>query len=131
MKNSSLTILLLLLSARFLHAQNPTANFRSSDTTICANDCITFTNLSANSTSCQWFFPGGSPASSTSQTAAFVCYLTSGNYDVTLVAINGVNRDTVTISKFITVNQSPAVPIITQAGNILYASYDSSYTAYQ
>ena len=53
--------------------------FQASITSICSNDCISYTNLSANGTSWQWSFPGGTPSTSTDQNPQ-VCYLTMRQY---------------------------------------------------
>lgn len=81
----------------------PTAKFTFSDSTICAGLCINFINSSQNSNSYQWFFPGGYPASDTSQNPQQVCYLDSGVFDVTLIASNLIGSDTITYSNSVTV----------------------------
>lgn len=86
----------------------PTAKFASSDSTFCVGTCINFMDSSTNSpTSWQWYFPGGTPATSTSQNPSNVCYSAAGTYPVTLVVNNAFGQDSVTITSFITVNTCP------------------------
>ncbi|MFQ5334669.1 MAG: T9SS type A sorting domain-containing protein [Flavobacteriales bacterium] len=83
----------------------PVADFSVSDTNICENDCISFTDLSTNSpTSWFWAFPGGTPSTSTQQNPDSICYAVAGTYDVTLVVFNGNGGDTLVKTNHITVN---------------------------
>jgi len=108
----------------------PQSNFLATDTVLCANDCISFTNQSTNATSYQWFFTGGSPSSSTMENP-HICYLGGGTYDVKLVAFNGGAKDSVTLSNYIHVKAAPTAPNVRQAGTTLYFNNDASYTSYQ
>jgi len=109
----------------------PTAGFQSDKTMVCANDCINFTDLSTNATTWQWNFAGGNPSSSTNKNPQ-VCYLTSGIYNVTLVASNSTGSDTLSINNYITVNAAPAPPVIKQINDtILRFNSDTSYISYQ
>ena len=109
----------------------PSTNFQSSDSIICENGCINFTDLSTNATSWLWSFPGAIPSTSTDQNPQTVCYLTSGLYDVTLIASNGGGSDTLSLANYITVNPAPPYPQIAQTGDTLTCSYDSTYSSYQ
>lgn len=80
----------------------PTADFSANNTTICSGDCVTFTDLSTNATSWQWYFPGGTPATSTQQNPV-ICYNTPGTYTVSLVAKNGPMQDSIAKVAYITV----------------------------
>lgn len=81
----------------------PSAGFTANTTTGCASLNVQFQNLSsANSTSWQWTFPGGTPSSSTEQNP-MVVYNTPGVYDVTLVATSAGGNSTFTQTGFITV----------------------------
>ncbi len=83
----------------------PVANFSASDSTICAGDCINFTDLSTNSpTSWKWYFNGGAPATSTSQNPTNICFNTPGTYTISLVATNTNGQDSIVKTSFITVN---------------------------
>jgi len=74
----------------------PTANFNMSNSFSCVNDSIAFTDLSVDhGAGWQWFFPGGSPSSSTQRNPKTV-YPSSGVYDVTLVVQNINGYDTLT-----------------------------------
>lgn len=110
----------------------PVANFQVSDSSICANDCINFTDLSTNATSWTWSFPGAFPASSTDQNPQSICYLTPGTYDVTLIATSYKGSDKLTYKKYISVISAPVTPTITVVNNdTLYCSTDPSYISYQ
>ncbi len=86
----------------------PTAAWSSSDSTFCAGTCINFTDLSTNTpTNWTWYFPGGTPNTSTSQNPSNICYNTPGTYPVTLVVSNANGQDSVTMNNFITVQNCP------------------------
>jgi PKD repeat protein len=87
----------------------PKADFGSSANMICAGDNIQFSDLSWNgtATSWNWSFPGGTPASSTSQSPT-VNYSTPGTYAVTLTSGNSAGNDTETKTSYITVSSTTA-----------------------
>lgn len=88
----------------------PTASFSSTDSTLCVGDCIDFTDLSTGSpTGWTWYFPGSATATSGIQNPTNICYNTAGNYDVSLVADDGSNTDSLYMPGFITVNPPPTV----------------------
>lgn len=104
----------------------PNANFTASNTTICAGDCIDFTDLSANTpTMWNWSFPGASTTTSGNQDPSGICYPTAGSYTVTLTAGNGQGSSTHTMN--ITVNANPSTPVITQNVGVLSTSGGISY----
>ena len=109
----------------------PVANFQSSDSTLCAPECINYSDSSTNVTSWQWSFPGGAPSSSTSQNPQGICYNSAGTFNTTLIASNNVGSDTITFTNFIKVFVSPPTPVITQHHDTLFCSTDPSYTSYQ
>lgn len=85
----------------------PVANFAANTQTICPGDIVTFTDLSTDDPATwQWLFPGGTPASSSSQNPQ-ITYLNAGTYPVTLISANGVGTDTITTNNYITVRQAP------------------------
>lgn len=110
------TRILVLITVLLLHVQcsndednsmpelsnPPVAEFDALATTIRAGTRVQFVNGSANATSYQWSFPGGTPDSST-EVEPFIQYLNPGTYDVTLIAINSEGNDTLTRENFITV----------------------------
>lgn len=77
----------------------PSCAFSVSDTSICAGDCVTFTDMSSWTppTNWSWTFSGGAPVSSSSQNPSTICYNTAGNYPATLIASNTYGSDTATI----------------------------------
>lgn len=90
---------------------NPlTAIISASQTTICAGQCISFSDASTGSpTSWTWTFNGGTPASSTLQNPGNVCFNAPGSYNVTLLISNGINTDDTTI--VVTVNNCSSGPV--------------------
>ncbi len=102
--------------------------FTAAETSICEKFCTSFFDSSSNNpTSWQWFFPGGDPATSTDQNPSLVCYDTPGLYDVTLITTTANGNDTVTLTNYITVNSTPAIPTITQTDNTLTSSPAITY----
>ncbi|MEP7127411.1 MAG: PKD domain-containing protein [Chitinophagales bacterium] len=105
----------------------PIASFLSTGTVFCEASCISFIDQSVNDpTSWQWLFPGGSPASSTSQNPTNICYYLTGTNDVTLIVTNVAGSDTITLSNLITILMAPLAAII-QTGNTLSTIPASSY----
>ncbi|MEO6883644.1 MAG: PKD domain-containing protein [Bacteroidia bacterium] len=97
----------------------PTAAFTQSATTSCAGNTVNFTDQSSpNPTSWTWQFSGGTPPTSLLQNPSVV-YNTAGTYNVFLKVSNSNGADSITKNSVITINPDPAVPSITQAGNIL------------
>ncbi|MCO6500924.1 MAG: gliding motility-associated C-terminal domain-containing protein, partial [Vicingus serpentipes] len=81
-----------------------TTSFSSSDSTLCSSDCINFTDLSTGSpTGWTWYFPGSSTPTSSAQNPTNICYPSPGNYDVSLVATDGITPDSLYMSNFISV----------------------------
>jgi gliding motility-associated-like protein len=86
----------------------PQVNFVASDTTLCVGDCISFTDLSANSPiSWSWTFSGASTTSSTVQNPTNICYPSAGTFAVTLTATNANGNGTLTKTGYIVVNPPP------------------------
>ena len=74
--------------------------------------CFDVTDLSINAvvgTNYTWYFPGGTPATSTDQNP-IVCYAASGQYDVALVVDNAAGIDSIYSVNAITVVYTPALP---------------------
>ncbi|WCL81397.1 zinc-dependent metalloprotease family protein [Saprospira sp. CCB-QB6] len=82
----------------------PTADFSPTNSTICLGNSLSFSNNSSNADSYEWFFPGGTPASSSS-TNPTVSYAAAGSYDIALVATNGCISDTLIILSAVTVTE--------------------------
>jgi PKD repeat protein len=115
----------------------PQAAFTMSNNTICAGQCISFTDNTTNSpTSWNWTFNGGTPATSTQQNPSNVCWNTPGTYTVTLQACNifGCSSTSQTLTVLngsipnITVTASPSSTICLGGSTNLTASGASSYT---
>jgi PKD repeat protein len=106
----------------------PVAAF-TSQTQVCPGACIAFTNLSQNSISYQWNFPGGMPSTSTDIEPNSICYSTAGTYDVQLIATGSAGSDTLVLNNYITVFPSPLPQSISQNGDTLLA--DNGYATYQ
>ena len=86
----------------------PVATFTASTTAVCAGGSVNFTDNSTNNpTSWAWTFPGGAPASSTSQNPSGILFATAGSYTVSLTATNSIGNSSHT--QVITVNPAPSV----------------------
>ncbi len=86
------------------NVQLPIVDFIANNTTIGAEETVTFTDQSKNSpTSWKWSFPGGTPSTSTEKNPV-VKYAYPGTYNVELSATNANGTSTSTKSEFITVN---------------------------
>ncbi|MBL4667761.1 MAG: PKD domain-containing protein, partial [Flavobacteriales bacterium] len=85
------------------------ASFSSTDSTLCATDCINFTDLSSGgtATSWSWIFQGANTTTSTQQNPTNICYNSAGNFNVSLVVSDGVNSDSLYMANFITVTALP------------------------
>jgi PKD repeat protein len=105
------------------------ASFLANDSLICPGTCTDFTNFSVNTTSYQWFFPGGSPSVSTDVNPTQICYSSPGSYDVTLIATDGTLVDTLVFTGCVNVYPFPAPQGIVQSGDSLIANQGA--TSYQ
>ena len=134
MKKLYLLIITLTSLVYIANAQKPVANFSASDSSVCDNDCIQFTDLSTNNpTSWKWYFPGAVPATSTDQNP-MECYIYSGSFDVSLVASNSFGSDSVTVTNLVTTFDPPPTPMLYETFTVpdtFYCYPDSSYVFYQ
>ena len=106
----------------------PTASFTSGDASVCAGQTVSFSDQSSsNITAWNWSFPGGTPATST-QANPTITYLNAGSYSVTLQVTNANGTNSITSTNYVVVNALPAIPAITQNGNILTAQASGTYT---
>ncbi|NUM51551.1 MAG: PKD domain-containing protein [Flavobacteriales bacterium] len=115
----------------------PIAAFTMSNNTICAGQCVSFTDNSTNSpTSWNWTFTGGTPASSTQQNPSNICWNTPGTYTITLQVCNlfGCTQTSQTLTVLngsipnVTVSASPSSTICQGGSTNLTASGASSYS---
>ena len=105
-------------------ATPPVAAFDADQTTGCSPLAVQFTsNSSDNTQDVQWFFPGGSPASSTAASPT-ITYAAAGTYDVMLIASNTAADDTLTLSNYISVESAP-VAFFNTTTNGATASFDN------
>jgi gliding motility-associated-like protein len=91
----------------------PVAAFDASETTICAGDCIDFTDASlVNPTDWFWSFPGSDTPLSSDQNPTQVCYDNPGQYNVSLIVSDGTINDNLTEVNFITVEDCISPPAV-------------------
>jgi len=78
----------------------------------CPGDTLRFVNHSvcSGNATCQWFFPGATPATSLQYNPSVV-YSQPGSYDVTLIVTDGNQKDTLTRSHFITASSFATFPM--------------------
>ncbi len=100
----------------------PPVAIATADQLLCSGTCTDFLNLSSFATSFQWYFPGGTPDSSTDMNPTNICYYTTGIYDVTLIATNSAGSDTLFLSNYLTVFPQPPPQGILQIGDTLFAN---------
>ncbi|MCB9040097.1 MAG: PKD domain-containing protein [Lewinellaceae bacterium] len=88
--------------------QVPEASFQPMPAVGCAPLSVLFNNTSTggSGTTYQWFFPGGSPATST-EGSPIVNYSNPGVFDVTLIATNNAGTSTLILSEGIRVGGPP------------------------
>jgi len=99
----------------------PNAAFTASATSVCRGTAVSFTDNSTNSpTSWTWTFPGGTPASATTQNVASVVWNTAGTYTVTHTATNASGTGTTT--QTITVLATPTVTATASSNTICSGS---------
>lgn len=105
----------------------PTANFNATNTSVCINDCVDFTDLSTNTpTSWLWLFEGGTPNSSMVQNPQGICYDSTGVYDVTLLVSNAFGNDTISMSNFIVVDSCLEIPVSFTIPNVFSPNNDGN-----
>jgi len=97
----------------------PVADFRANTYHIVNIESVSFTDQSSFSpTSWYWEFPGGDPPASTEQNPVNITYPQSGIYDVTLIASNEIDSDTVTKPCYIEVDYVVGVETHDQRSNV-------------
>lgn len=110
-------------------AAPPVALFSVSDSSLCQNGCVDFTDLSTgNPSSWLWIFQGAATAFSTQQNPSGICYNATGTYDVTLIVTGTSGTDTLTTTSVV-VHPAPTVPLLTLSNDTLYAT--AGYSSYQ
>ncbi len=88
----------------------PVAAFSASDSTLCENDCIDFTDLSTSSATggiTAWSWDFGNGQTSTDQNPVGICYTTAGDYTVSLTVTDADGSDTETLVDLISVVACP------------------------
>ncbi|OFY95654.1 MAG: hypothetical protein A3K10_10150 [Bacteroidetes bacterium RIFCSPLOWO2_12_FULL_31_6] len=98
-----------------------TANASASYSTICVNDCVSYTNLSVGpAVSYDWTFQGGIPAVFSGLTPPQVCYSSAGNYTTTLVITDCSGN---TSSSNLTINVGNCTSVLWQVSFLLKQIY--------
>ncbi|MEP7197752.1 MAG: PKD domain-containing protein [Saprospiraceae bacterium] len=86
----------------------PIAGFSVQNPKGCIPFTVQFQNTStASAQSFLWTFPGGSPSSSTDK-EPIITYNSVGKYDVKLTAFEALEKDSITQSQYITVQEGPS-----------------------
>lgn len=96
----------------------PVASFYSQNSIICSGETILFQNNSSDATSFEWTFTGGNPSAS-SEVQPNIAYLSSGTYEVKLVAIGPAGSDTLIQSVNVEVS-SPNLAAFTTNATTVY-----------
>jgi len=96
----------------------PVALLTASSAYACPGEPVSFINTSCGDVdSVLWLFPGGTPASSTSNTP-LVSYAVTGNYTITLIAWNAGGTDTLVRTDFLHVDPATALPWYEPVANL-------------
>ncbi len=99
-----------------------TADFNTSNSSICEGESSVFTDNSYNATSYLWDFGmNASPSTATGIGPHMVTYSSSGSKDVSLI----INGGTDTSTQVITVNASPVQPTFTVNGSTTFCAGES------
>jgi gliding motility-associated-like protein len=114
------------------------ASFSASQTSICAGDCISFTdNSTGGPTSWNWIFQGASTTTSNSNAPTNICYPSPGTYAVTLIISNICGSDTGISAGYINVQSSSGSGVLI-SGNLTFCqgsnttlSVPSAFSTYQ
>jgi len=86
---------------------NVIADFVTLNPNICIGNSITFYNKSQNNpTTYQWYFPGGTPATS-SVANPTVAYSAIGSFQVKLIATNSYGTDSLILNSYVNVTTPP------------------------
>lgn len=101
-----IAIVLSLILTCSIGVRAQVANFSANVTSGCAPLLVQFNNLSTGATTYYWDF--GNLATST-QVSPSTTYTSPGTYTVTLIAYNGPNSNTKTVTNYITVYAQPVV----------------------
>lgn len=111
--------------------QTPIPDFSVSDQGLCIGDCVSFTDLTVGAVqNYTWTFSGGFPLNSNQPNPSFICYLTAGDFSVTLTTEFSGCTNAITRVAYITVTQ-PVTPTITIAGDTLISSAALTYQWYE
>ena len=90
----------------------PVADFSTPVTTLLPGADISFTDLSVGVPSqWQWTFEGGNPSTSAEKYPSGITYADTGTFDVSLIVSNAYGADTLTLTDYITVTNTP-LPIV-------------------
>ncbi len=97
----------LTIAVNVLNCTVFTAGFTASDTSICVNNTITFTDTTTGATGWQWDFDvtgvgGAAPAIANTQGPHAVNFTATGTYTVELITTDGTNVDTATATITVT-----------------------------
>ena len=113
------------INVKYIPSSTPPVASFSVSSPKCVGSPIAFTDLSTNSpTSWAWSFPGGTPATSTSQNPS-VTYPSAGTYTVTLLSANSSGTSTA-VSQTIAVI---AKPIVASTSTSVCAGSSATITA--
>lgn len=97
----------------------PTANFTATTQSLCAGECVQFTDSSLyNPTIYRWTFAGGHPAQYIGKNPPPICYSDSGSYAVSLAVANAYSSDSIFFTNYITVFPAPQKQTVTTDFNI-------------
>lgn len=108
----------------------PVASFTASQTNICVNDCIDFTNSSTGGpfTLTGWAFAGSSTPTSTANSPTNICYPTAGTFAAQLIVMNGTCGDTISQNINVTTCSLPPVSAFTPSSTTVCVGDPVTFT---
>jgi gliding motility-associated-like protein len=99
------------ISLQVFNCVPPVSSFSTlTNDSICTKGCVSFTATSTGLQpfNYQWFFPGGTPPTSNNSDPV-ICYGSPGSYPVSLITGNAFGNDTLLMTNYINVTDTPSV----------------------
>ncbi len=101
-----------ITKTQYIEVDSLSAAFTANKTNVCTGEVVNFSDQSTcDPVSYQWFFPNGSPSTSTSSQPS-VSYSSAGTFDVTLIVSTNNATDTLQKTNYISVGSGQSLPFV-------------------